>query len=191
MASANEQYHPKDTIKAAIQGTLVTGAAGGFISAIQNTLTKRNVGAWGVFTRTGGTIAVFAAVGGTYEFTRFASANLRERDDSLNPALGGFLAGSILGLRSGSAPVMLGYGALVAVVLGTYDYTGGTLSGFKKDPEVDEFERKQYLRKNRRRPIDQTISELGEGRGIYGPGYDERRRERIKEKYGLDVPAKS
>jgi hypothetical protein len=26
--------------------------------------------------------------------------------------------------------------------------------------------------------------------GIYGPGYDERRRERIKEKYGIDVPAK-
>lgn len=27
--------------------------------------------------------------------------------------------------------------------------------------------------------------------GIYGPGYEERRRERIKEKYGIDVPAKS
>lgn len=40
-----------------------------------------------------------AAVGGTYEFTRSASANLRERDDSLNTAIGGFLAGSILGLR--------------------------------------------------------------------------------------------
>lgn len=42
---------------------------------------------------------VAAAVGGTYEFTRLASANLRERDDSLNQAIGGFLAGSILGLR--------------------------------------------------------------------------------------------
>lgn len=73
---------------------------------------------------------------------------------------------------------------------------------------MDEFERKQYLRKNRRRPIDQTISEIGEGRGtancsrkpiqmltfysgIYGPGYDERRRQRIKENYGIEVPAKS
>lgn len=27
--------------------------------------------------------------------------------------------------------------------------------------------------------------------GIYGPGYEERRRERIKERYGIDVPAKS
>jgi len=98
---------------------------------------------------------------------------------------------------------------LTAVVLGAYDYTGGALTGYKKDPEMDEFERKEHLRKNRRRPIEQTISELGEGRGIhsslkklslapanlisgiYGAGYEERRRERIKEKYGIDVPAKS
>jgi hypothetical protein len=24
--------------------------------------------------------------------------------------------------------------------------------------------------------------------GIYGPGYEQRRKERIKEKYGIDVP---
>lgn len=59
MASGDEQYHPKDAVKAAINGTLITGAAGLAVSAIQNTLTKRNLSAWGVFTRTGGTIAVF------------------------------------------------------------------------------------------------------------------------------------
>jgi hypothetical protein len=52
--------------------------------------------------------------------------------------------------------------------LGAYDYTGGALTGYKRDPEMDEFERKEYLRKNRRRPIEQTISELGEGRGTSG-----------------------
>jgi hypothetical protein len=100
-------------------------------------------------------------------------------------------------------------GTMTAIILGAFDYTGGVLTGYKRDPEMDEFERKQELRKNRRRPIEQTISELGEGRGIYqlpvdnedgwltigvgiyGPGYDERRRERIKEKYGIDVQAKS
>ncbi|KAE8449970.1 hypothetical protein EG329_007109 [Mollisiaceae sp. DMI_Dod_QoI] len=189
--SEDHIYHPKDAVKAAINGTMVTGAAGVLVSAIQNTLTKRNVSAWGVFTRTGSTIAVFAAVGGTYEFTRFASANLRERDDTLNTAIGGFLAGSVLGLKSGSTPMVLGLGALTAVVLGAFDYSGGSLTGYTRNKEMDEFERKQELRKNRRRPIEQTISELGEGRGIYGPGYDERRRERIKEKYGIDVPAKS
>ncbi|KAL2072255.1 hypothetical protein VTL71DRAFT_11598 [Oculimacula yallundae] len=191
MAPADEQYHPKDAVKTAINGTMIMGAAGGLVSAIQNTLTKKNASPWGVFTKTGGTIAVFAAMGGTYEFTRFASANLREKDDSLNTALGGFVAGSVLGLRFGTTPAVLGFGALTAVVMGAYDFTGGSLTGYRKDPEIDEFERKQALRKNRRRPIEQTIEEIGEGRGIYGPGYEERRRERIKEKYGIEVPAKS
>jgi len=191
MASEHQVYHPHDAIRASINGAMITGAAGTLVSAIQNTLTRRNVNAWGIFTRSGGTIAVFTAMGGTYEFTRFAAANLRERDDSLNTALGGFLAGSILGLKVGTTPAVFGYGALAAVVLGAFDYTGGALTGYQKDPNVDEFERKEALRKNRRRPIEQTIQELGEGRGIYGPGYDERRRERIKATYGLDVPSKS
>jgi hypothetical protein len=67
----------------------------------------------------------------------------------------------------GSTPAVLGFGALTATVLGAYDYTGGRLNGFKKDTEMDEFERKEYLRKNRRRPIEQTISEIGEGRGMH------------------------
>lgn len=56
-------YQPKDALGAAIKATMVTGAAGTFISTIQNTLTKQNVGAFGIFTRTGGTIAVFGAFG--------------------------------------------------------------------------------------------------------------------------------
>ena len=67
---------------------------------------------------------------------------------------------------AGTTPAVLGFGALTAVLMGAYDYTGGTLTGYKKDPTLDEFERKQELRKNRRRPIEQTISELGEGRGM-------------------------
>ncbi|KAL3426219.1 Tim17/Tim22/Tim23 family protein [Phlyctema vagabunda] len=191
MAPGQEQYHPKDAISAAINGSVVSGAAGAMVSAIQNTLTRRNVSAWGVVTRSGGTIAVFTAMGATYEFTKNASANLRQKDDSLNTAIGGFLAGSMLGLKVGRTPAVVGYGALCAVVLGAFDYTGGRLTGYMKDPAVDEFDRKEELRKNRRRPIQETIEQLGEGRGIYGPGYDERRRQRIKENYGIDVPARS
>ena len=40
-----------------------------------------------------------AAMGGTYEFTKFASANLREKNDSINPAIGGFFSGALLGLK--------------------------------------------------------------------------------------------
>ena len=88
-----------------------------------------------------------------------------------------------------------------------FDYTGGKFSGYEKDPNVDEYERKENLRKNRRRPIQETLEQLGEGRGtlpvvttaltnytnvnytgIYGPGYRERRADRLKENYGVEVP---
>lgn len=38
-------------------------------------------------------------MGGTYQFTKNATANLREKDDYVNSALGGFLAGAIMGTR--------------------------------------------------------------------------------------------
>ncbi|KAI9840284.1 MAG: hypothetical protein M1838_004133 [Thelocarpon superellum] len=190
MASDEEDvYRPKDAIAASVRATMVTGTAGAIVSGVQNTLTKQNVGAFGVFTRTGGTIATFAAMGASYEFSKSAAANLREKDDSWNPTVGGFVAGAVM-VRT--LPAVLGYGAAAAVLFGTFDYTGGVLNGYGKDPEVDEFERKQQLRKNRRRPVAETISEIGEGRGIYAPGYAERRRERLKERYGVDVgPASS
>ena len=65
----------------------------------------------------------------------------------------------------GTIPKVLGYGSLAAVLLGAFDFTGGRLSGWNRNPEQDEFERKQYMRQNRRRPIEETIAEVGEGRG--------------------------
>ena len=59
----------------------------------------------------------------------------------------------------------LGCGATLAVVQGVFDYGGAKFSGYDKDPNVDEYERKEYLRKNRRRPIQETLERLGEGRG--------------------------
>jgi len=38
-------------------------------------------------------------MGGTYEFCRRAAANLRAKDDTYNEAIGGFVSGSVIGLR--------------------------------------------------------------------------------------------
>jgi len=59
----------------------------------------------------------------------------------------------------------MGYGAALSVVLAAFTFTGGKLTGYERDPTVDEVSRKEYLRKNRRRPIDEIVNELGEGRG--------------------------
>ncbi|KAI0148593.1 hypothetical protein GGR57DRAFT_236219 [Xylariaceae sp. FL1272] len=181
-------FHPKDAVKSGLVG-MATGAGAGFmLSAVQNSLSKRNVGTWGVFTKTGSTIGYFTAVSAIYGFATDASANLREKDDSINHGIGAFLGGAVLGLRAGRMPQVLGYGAAFAVVMTAFDYTGGNLVGKRTEvPEMDEYERKEYLRNNRRRPIEETIMELGEGRGIEPPGYEERRRERLKAKYGVDI----
>jgi hypothetical protein len=64
-------------------------------------------------------------------------------------------------------PQILGWGAFVSVVMTALEFTGGSLRGKRADNEfADEYERKEYLRKNRRRPLLETVSELGEGRGL-------------------------
>ncbi|CRG87611.1 NADH-ubiquinone oxidoreductase 21,3 kDa subunit [Talaromyces islandicus] len=182
-------YHPQDAIAATIKSATLTGGAGLLTSAVQNTLAKQNVGPLGIFFRTGGTIAVFAAMGGTYTFVRTASANLRETEDPYNGAIGGFFSGAILGLRARSFPATFGYGAGLAVTLAAFESTGGTLWGYKEKKNLDKYEELEKLRTAYRQPAENTFAELGEGRGIYGPNYAERRRERIKDAYGIDVPA--
>lgn len=62
-------------------------------------------------------------------------------------------------------PAVLGYGAALATILGVFNYTGGRLTGPYERGYVDEVERKEYIRKNRRRPVEETVHQLGEGRG--------------------------
>ena len=103
-------------------------------------------------------------------------------------------------------PAVLGFGGGLAVVQYIFDYGGGKFSGYDKDPNVDEYESKEAVRYHRRSNIEETLQQLGEGRGkpsipllgseclcltvagIYGPGYRERRADRIKQAYGIDVP---
>ena len=66
-----------------------------------------------------------------------------------------------------TAPAIVGYGTALGALLGAFAFTGGRLSGIQRDPKVDEVSRKERLRKNRRRPVDGTIHELGEGRGEF------------------------
>ena len=52
------------------------------------------------------------------------------------------------------------------MAIAAFDYTGGSLWGWKHDlDERDEYEFKEMQRKTRRRPLQETLDELGEGRG--------------------------
>jgi len=56
--------------------------------------------------------------------------------------------------------------------MSAFQYTGSSFFGYRKDPTIDEYDRKQGLRHNRRRPIEETIEELGEGRGKFEDSQD-------------------
>lgn len=55
----DDHYHPVDAVSGGVKGAMVTGGFGLFTAAIQNSLAKQNVGAWGVFTRGGGVVMSF------------------------------------------------------------------------------------------------------------------------------------
>ncbi|CAI6338813.1 unnamed protein product [Periconia digitata] len=187
MAAQHDSYHPRDTIANTGSTTLKTTLVGTMIAAMQNTLRKQNVGAMGVFTRSGGVIALFAGVGASYQFTLDASANLRQQDDTYNDAIAGFAAGAAVGVARRSIPFMLGAGACFSTAMAANRYTNGLTGYAVEEDDEDEVARKENMRKQRRRPLHETLEQLGEGRGVYGPGYEERRRERLLETYGVDV----
>jgi len=81
-----ELYQPKDAITAAIKATGVTGAAGAFVSTIQNTLVRHNAGAWGAITRFGGTTALFGKDKRGYKCGR---GGREESADSMNTSCDG------------------------------------------------------------------------------------------------------
>lgn len=181
-------YRPKDALGASLRGATLAGAAGLFVASVQNTVTKENVGFFGVFSRFGSTVGLFAAVGGTFAFTSAASANLREKNDFWNHAFGGAVAGSLPGLAKRSMPATLGGSFALGVSVAVVSFTGRSLFESASDePQLDRFGYKEEAKTRYRRPINETINELGEGRGIYGPGYEERRKQRIKERYGIDI----
>ncbi|KYK54782.1 Mitochondrial import inner membrane translocase subunit Tim17 family protein [Drechmeria coniospora] len=181
----DKPYVAHDVLDETAKTALVGLGSGFFLAAIRNAMSKRNVGAMSVFTRGGPIIGICAAGPGAYAFFSRTMMNLREKDDAWAAAFGGFMCGAVLGLPTRRLPVLVGLGALVGSVQGTLHFFGGRIDSFKH--EDDEFARKETLRRTTRLPVEQTVAEIGEGRGIRPPGYEERRRERMQEKYGFEI----
>jgi hypothetical protein len=74
----------------------------------------------------------------------------------------------------------------MGMTFGVLAYTGGRLSGWQTDQE-ELFETKRHMRDVKRFDMEQTVSMIGEGRGICPPGYEKRRVERLKQAYGVDI----
>ena len=66
-------------------------------------------------------------------------------------------------------PSVLGNGLLLGVALAGAQYTGGAIFSHRPDPDEDKFAKKEEIRRRFRRPVNEMINEIGEGRGISPP----------------------
>lgn len=145
------EYEPKQTIAKTTKWGLQGAAIGLVYSTLQNALGQHSRGAAGIFTRTGGTITFFAAMGATFAFTEAAVANQRHKDDSLNSVAGGCAAGFLAGIRSRSLPAAVAGCAFLGATTGLFDRAGQ----FTGDPGwYDEEGRSKFLKK----PLDLSSS---------------------------------
>jgi hypothetical protein len=60
---------------------------------------------------------------------------------------------------------MLGAGAAFSSVLTAYRYTNGLRGIASSETDEEEVERRENAKKFRRRPLSETIEQMGEGRG--------------------------
>ncbi|UOH84085.1 hypothetical protein LQV05_000879 [Cryptococcus neoformans] len=117
-------FHPHSSLSVATNIAVRSAGVGLLVSATQNALDKHNHGAMGIFTRTGSTITLFAAMGFSYSFITALTANIRETDGPLNSAAGGCAAGFVAGVQHKSLPVAVGACAGMAALLGTFNAAG-------------------------------------------------------------------
>jgi hypothetical protein len=60
---------------------------------------------------------------------------------------------------------MIGAGAAFSTALTAYRYTSGLRGTMAVEEDQEEVERRENIKKARRRPLSETIEQLGEGRG--------------------------
>jgi len=159
-SSGNENagsYEPKPALRNAGVAGFQVGGAGLLVSAVQNALESHGSGAWGVFTRTGGTVTFFATMGATFGFTDAFVANIRETDDALNGAAGGCATGFVAGLRARSLPMAVISCASIATLVGAFDAFGSSLKGDGRNrdtAEMKEWRRRQFFKEKSSFPLE-------------------------------------
>jgi len=198
-----KDYHPKDAIYPSIDAAAKLGFIGFGVASVRAALTKQNIGIFGAFTKYGSTPLAFgkgllndirfdmliraAIAGGSFVFTHNMACNLRQKEDTVAAAIAGAVSGAFMGVARRTVPAVLGFSAATSIACATMQATGGNIWG-TPEPNKPDYDEKERLRKTYRTSAEETVQQLGEGRGIYGPGYAERRKQRIKDNYGIDVP---
>ncbi|KAH8916210.1 hypothetical protein BT69DRAFT_1257335 [Atractiella rhizophila] len=160
-------WHPVPVVSASFTQGAYGAAAGLFFSAVQNAVQSHNKGFMGVFTRSGGTIGLFAALPFVYTFVDGTMQNVRERasTDGINGAAAGCAAGFLGGLSQRSLTKAFASCAFLGGAVATFELSGSSFGGEmnkdgrRKTPEeqLEERESLPAAEERRRREIKESL----------------------------------
>ncbi|GJJ13890.1 hypothetical protein Clacol_008147 [Clathrus columnatus] len=150
-----EAYEERPALRNGVIVGAQGAALGTLVASVQNALQQHNRGAFGLLTRSGGTIGFFehkvtslsltkplffcrlsiAAMAGIFAFTDSYVSNLRQTRDPINGAIAGCAAGLLAGARGRSIPKGLASCAAIGAVVGSFDAAGSSFRGDGRDRE--------------------------------------------------------
>lgn len=166
-------FSKRDTILDTCKSAGIGALFGLQLALVRNSLSPSRT-ATGGFRGHLGTVGTLAIVGGAYTLGDAVSANLRERETPLNGAAGGALAGAVLGASmqgfgKRSIAKSVGGAFLLGLVVATFQWgfdRGHKLSvesvTSEATPITEEHPRQGFWELVQRRPLSQTIEELGD-----------------------------
>lgn len=179
---SQNKYEPVDTITETTNTAMVSFLVGSIFAAAKNSTTKQLVGPWGIVKNSGTAVAVLTIGGAALEFGKCVSSNLREKNDALNDFYGGLFGGALVGTYFKTVSKTVGIAALSGTVAGLLSWGGYSLNGLGKDSshysidkskpfaETTENAPKQgFWEMVYRRPLSQTIHDLGEQNVVFKP----------------------
>ncbi|KAG4304770.1 hypothetical protein PORY_001823 [Pneumocystis oryctolagi] len=163
-----KQYTEKDAIYSGLKSMIISGSVGLVISTVQNAIMKDTENIKSIMRRTGRTVGIFAVMGGLFSFTQVFISNIRKKDDSLNPFIGGLVSGSIGAAQVRPFPVVIGYGLGLGCILGLFNWCGGTLNGVYHDVygKNTGILKETLFKTEYRRPRSEIVKSIGSGRGV-------------------------
>jgi len=167
------KFSKRDTVLDACKGAGAGALFGLQLALLRNSLSPSRT-VTGGFRGQLGVVGVLALVGGAYTVGDAVSANIRERETPLNGATGGALAGAVLGASlkgfgKRSVAKSVGGAFILGLTVATFQWGfdrghNHSVSSVTSEPAplTEEHPRQGFWELVHRRPLSQTVEELGD-----------------------------
>uniref|UniRef100_A0A060T9D3 ARAD1D14542p n=1 Tax=Blastobotrys adeninivorans TaxID=409370 RepID=A0A060T9D3_BLAAD len=166
-------FEPRDTLALTSRAAVLSTGAGVFVAALKASLGPSRTSLGSIITHSR-YIWLYGAVGTAYTVGEAVTANLHQKESAWNTFVGGMLAGGVMGAsyKNGArVSKVIGGAIALGTILGLAHWTGNFNGYDRKEAakqssgepvEVEKGDRQTFWQVVHRRPLSQTIDELGD-----------------------------